>query len=266
MRIEGRGIRVRYAGAERLPLDGVDLDVPDGELYAVVGPNGSGKSTLLKALLGVVPLESGTVTLDGRTVGDWSRSELARHVGVVAQSESVSFPLTVREMVGMGRYPHLGALQAEGPRDRDAVDQALEQADVPDLDARDVTTLSGGELQRVRIARALAQEPRALLLDEPTSSLDVRHEMAILELLRAWADEGMTVLVVTHGLNLAARFADRVLLLSRGSVAAQGPPAKVFTAEVLEAVYRWPVAVHSDDREGVPTIRALRAGEVGRPR
>lgn len=265
MRISARDVVVRYPGGGRLPLDGVSMEVPDGRLYAVLGPNGSGKSTLMKALLGVVPLVSGEVRLDGREISAWTRRELARAVGVVAQSETMAFPLTVRELVGMGRYPHLGSLGREGRGDREAVDRALAECDVAELVRRDVTTLSGGELQRVRIARALAQEPRALVLDEPTSSLDIRHEMAILERLRAWADQGMTVVVVTHGLDLAARFADRILLLSRGKVAAQGTPEEVLTSAVLESVYRWPIAVEADPSTGTPRVTPLRAGEERRP-
>ena len=265
MKISARELVVTYPGATRLPLDGVSMEVPDGQLYAVLGPNGSGKSTLMKALLGVIPLVSGQVRLDDREISAWTRRELARGVGVVAQSETVAFPLTVRQLVGMGRYPHLGPLGREGREDRDAVARALEQCDVTELARRDVTTLSGGELQRVRIARALAQEPRALFLDEPTSSLDIRHEMAILELLRAWADQGMTVLVVTHGLDLAARFADRILLLSQGEVVAQGSPEEVLTSQVLEAVYRWPIAVEADPATGAPRVTPLRAGEGSDP-
>lgn len=263
MRIAAREVAVGYPGSGRLALDGVSMEVPDGRLYAVLGPNGSGKSTLMKAVLGVVPLRSGEIRVDGRPLASWSRREMARAVGVVAQSESVAFPLTVRELVGMGRYPHLGPLGGEGPRDREAVDRALEQCDVAELARRDVTTLSGGELQRVRIARALAQEPRALVLDEPTSSLDIRHAMAILELLRGWADDGMTILVVTHGLDLAARFADRILLLSSGRVAAQGRPEEVLTGPVLESVYRWPIAVAPDPSTGSPRVTPLRPGERG---
>lgn len=265
MRIAGRGMAVLYHGAETRALDDVSLDVPDGCLYAVLGPNGSGKSSLMKALMGVVPVAAGTVEIDGRPLGTWRRRELARAVGVVPQSETIAFPLRVGEMVGMGRYPHLGALAPEGRRDREAVARALEQCDVVELRDRDVTTLSGGELQRVRVARALAQEPCALLLDEPTASLDIHHEMAILELLRDWADEGMTVVVVTHGLELAARFADRVLVLSGGTVAAEGPPAEVFRAEVLERVYRWPLQVTHDPSTGAPRITPLRSGEATRP-
>ena len=260
MRFGARDLVVRYAGSAAAALDGVSMDVPDGCLYAVLGPNGSGKSTLVKALLGVVAIRAGDAVVDGRDVRGWTRKELARAVGVVPQAEVIAFPLSVRELVGMGRYPYLGPLGSEGETDRRAVARALEQCDVVELAARDVTTLSGGELQRVRIARALAQEPRALVLDEPTASLDIRHEMAILELLRASADAGMTVVVVTHGLDMAARFADRMLLLSRGRVAAEGSPAEVLRAEVLAEVYRWPIAVDMDPSTGMPRVTPLRLG------
>lgn len=261
MRFATRDLVVRYPGGGRPAVDRVSMDVPDGSLYAVLGPNGSGKSTLMRALLGVLPASGGEALVDDRPVSAWSRRELARAVGVVPQAETLAFPLTVREMVAMGRYPYLGPLATEGERDRTAIARALEQCDVADLAARDVMTLSGGELQRVRIARALAQEPRALVLDEPTASLDIRHEMAILELLRASANAGMTVLVVTHGLDLAARFADRMLLLGGGKVAAEGPAAEVVQSRVLEAVYRWPIAVAPDPATGTPRVTPLRPGE-----
>lgn len=259
MRLEARGLRVRYAEGDRPALDGVDMRAEAGELYAVLGPNGSGKSTLMKALLGVIRAESGEALIDERPVRSWPRRELARQVGAVAQSEPMPFPLTGRELVAMGRYPHLGPLQSERPLDRDAVRRALERCDVAQLAHRPVDTLSGGELQRMRIARALAQEPRALVLDEPTASLDVRHEMTILELLRASADEGMTVLLVTHHLDLAARFADRLLLLDRGRVAAEGTAAQVVREDVLEGVYRWPVSVAPDPATGSPRVTPLRS-------
>ena len=243
-------LTIQYSGAARLALDGVTLSIPAGCLTAVLGPNGSGKSTLLRALLGASRPSTGTATLGGRDVRAWDRRELAQTVGVVSQSETIAFPITVREMVAMGRFPHLGPLRAEGWRDREAVDKALERCDIGDLRNRQVTTLSGGEFQRVRIARALAQEPRALALDEPTASLDLRHEMSILGLLRDWTDGGMTVLLITHQLNLAARFADRMILLDGGHVAAEGTPSEVFRREILERVYGWPVRVDEDPVTG----------------
>lgn len=259
MRIAADGLVVRYPGLQAAALDGVSLRVEPGSLYAVLGPNGSGKSTLMRALLGVSPLDGGQVTFEGRPFDAWSRRERACAVGAVAQSESIAFPLTTREMVAMGRYPYLAALAGEGPDDRAAIAAALEACDVADLVERDVTTLSGGELQRVRIARALAQQPRALVLDEPTASLDIRHEMGILELLRASADSGMTVLLITHGLDRAAQFADRMLLLSKGRVAAEGAPGIVMREDVLRDVYGWPVSVHADPETGAPRVTPRRA-------
>ncbi|HEX7120540.1 MAG TPA: ABC transporter ATP-binding protein [Longimicrobiales bacterium] len=241
---EARGLAFRYPGAPRPAVDGVDVVVPAGSLYAILGPNGSGKSTLLRLLLGALAPSAGAVLYDGRPVGDWSRRALARRVGVVAQGEEAVFPLSVRELVAMGRYPHLGAWRREGAADRRAIEDAMARCDVADLADRPVSTLSGGERQRARIARALAQQPAALVLDEPTASLDVKHEMAIFELLGTLAErDGVTVVLVTHNLNLAARYAHRLLLLDRGRPAAEGAPGRVLRRSILESVYHWPVAV-----------------------
>jgi iron complex transport system ATP-binding protein len=252
-----RDLVVRYRAHRPPALAGVTMDVEAGSFYAVLGPNGSGKSTLMRALLGVVVPESGEALVNGEPVARWSRRELARAVGAVSQREGTPFPITVRELVAMGRYPHLGPLRPEGSEDREAVERALEACDAQELRNRDVGTLSGGELQRVRIARALAQEPRGLVLDEPTASLDMGHEMAILELLREQADQGITVLLITHHLELAARFADRFLLLDQGKLAAEGAANDVFRPETLEAVYRWPVAVARDPETSLLRITPL---------
>lgn len=252
-----RDIAVRYGGAAHPALTEVSVEVPRGALHAVLGPNGSGKSTLMRALLGVVPTTQGVTRVEGRPVGQWSRRGLARAVGVVTQREPRAFPMTVRELVEMGRYPHLGPLRAPGAEDRRIIQNALARCDVDDLSERSVDTLSGGELQRVRIARSLAQEPRALALDEPTSSLDIRHEMTILRLLRELADRGTTVLLITHNLNMAARFADRILLLDEGRTAAEGSVEEVIRADVLERVYRWPVSVGEDPTTGAPLVTPL---------
>ena len=257
-----QGLTHRYARAGRNAVDDVELAVPEGSLYAVIGPNGCGKTTLLRLLLGAVQPTSGTALYDGRAVEAWPRRELARRIGVVPQAEELVFPMTVRELVAMGRYPHLGPWRSEGPADRQAVDAALETCDAADLADRAFDTLSGGERQRVRIARALAQEPETLVLDEPTGSLDIAHEMGIFELLRRLADRGVTVLLVTHNLNVAARFADRLLLLHRGRVAAEGTPAEVLARAVLEPVYAWPLAVAPHPGpgadQGAPQIVPLR--------
>ena len=161
------------------------------------------------------------------------------------------FPVSVRELVSMGRYPHLGPLRPEGDADRAAVDAAMQRCDVADLAARAMDTLSGGERQRARIARALAQTPETLVLDEPTASLDIGHEMAVFELLRSLAHgEGRTVVVATHNLNLAARYADSLLLLHKGRVAASGDARSVMQQQVIESVYAWPVDIFEHQAPG----------------
>lgn len=260
-----RGVTFRYPEATHPAVDGVSIDVPAGACTAVLGPNGSGKSTLLRLLLGTLMPAAGEVELDDRPVAAWERGEVARTVGVVPQGEEATFPTSVRELVAMGRYPHLGPWRREGERDRRAIEQAMRRCDVLGFAHRPVSTLSGGERQRVRVARALAQEPAALALDEPTAALDVSHEMAIFELLRELGRGGTTVLLVTHNLNLAARYADRLVLLDRGRVAATGTPAEVLTRETIERVYGWPVRIGRHEGpgpdEGAPQVVPL-AGEA----
>jgi ABC-type cobalamin/Fe3+-siderophores transport system ATPase subunit len=260
MILEARSITVRYHRNAPAALDGVSCQVTGSELVAVVGPNGSGKTTLVRALLGLVPLELGAVLVDGRPVGDWPRRDLARTVGVVGQQEEAVYRLTVAETVMLGRYARLGALAAPRSADRDAVHASLRRCDIEGLAERPVDSLSGGEWKRVRIARALAQEPRALVLDEPTASLDVRHEMELLELVRQLADGGLAGLVITHHLNLAARFADRIILLDRGRVVAEGQPGEVLDEHTLSRVFEWPVAV-TTWADGAPQVIPLRARE-----
>jgi len=264
MTLRGLNLGVRYPGAPEPALRQVDCEVTPGRLLAVVGPNGSGKSTLLRALLGLLPLESGSVALKGRPLNAWPRPEIATVLGVVSQREEILFPLGVEETVLMARYARLGPLAPEGERDRAAVRHALERCDVWSLRRRRTDTLSGGEWQRVRVARALAQEPEALLLDEPTVALDVRHEMEVFELVRALADAGLGALVITHHLNLAARYADELLLLNEGREAAHGAPADVLREKTLSSVFQWPVAV-SPWRDGSPQVVPLRPAERGRP-
>lgn len=235
---------VRYAGAAAPSLDRASLRVVAGECVALVGPNGAGKTTALRALLGLVPLVSGRAEVMGRRSDGWPRDEIARAVGVVGQREEPVFPITVREAVEMGRYAHVGPWQSLGPRDREAVERAMRRADVTALADRWVETLSGGEWQRVRVARALAQEPRALVLDEPTASLDLRHEMELFELVADLVRyDGLAALIVSHHLNMAARFADRLLLLAEGRLVADAAPVEVLEAQRLSAVFGWPVAV-----------------------
>jgi iron complex transport system ATP-binding protein len=180
--------------------------------------------------------------------------ELARQVGVVPQGEVEAFPMTVRALVAMGRYPYLGPWRREGARDVAAIDAAMARCDVAQFAGRSMDTLSGGERQRVRLARALAQEPAALALDEPTTSLDLRHEMTIAELLRRLADTGTTIVLVTHNLGIAARYADQVVLLDEGKLAAAGPTAEVLTAARIEQVFGWPVDLVRTGRGGTAIV------------
>lgn len=231
----------RYPGADRPAVNGISLELASGSCTAVLGPNGSGKSTLLRLLLGVLSPQRGGAWFAGRALADWRRAEIAREIGVVPQAEELAFPVRLRELVGMGRYPYLGSWRREGAADRRAIEEAMRRCDVLGLSERLVSTLSGGEQQRGRIARALAQEPRVLALDEPTASLDISHEMAIFELVRELGRSGVTILLSTHNLNLAARYADRLVLIDGGRVAAEGAPAEVMRRDLLEAVYGWPV-------------------------
>ena len=251
------GASFRYPDATADALRDVSLTVDEGELVAVLGPNGSGKTTLVRLILGTLTAREGTVDVLGRSAGDWPRRDLARQVAVVAQREDNPFPQRVRDAVMLGRYPHLSPWGAERGEDRAAVRQALERCDVAYLSERWMATLSGGEYQRVRVARALAQQPRLLVLDEPSTSLDIRHEMELFELMRALAtDRRFGVLLITHHLNLAARFADRLVLLSEGRPAAQGTPDQVLTAASIRSVFGWPVAVQPFD--GRPQVIPLR--------
>ena len=249
---------VSYRHAGRNAVDGVSFTVPRGQLTALAGPNGSGKSSIVRALLRRADIVGGAVMIDERDVTTFSYAELARLVAVVPQREEATFPTRVREYVALGRYPHLGLWRAPAEDDARAVDQALAQAGVDDLAERNTDELSGGEWQRVRIARALAQKTPALVLDEPTTFLDVAHEMAIFELLSSLAKSGLAVLLVSHQLNLVARFANTIVLLDEGKVASIGSPADVMKAEKLEAIYRWPVVVTRDPAVGAPALVPLR--------
>jgi iron complex transport system ATP-binding protein len=260
MILDAREIAVQYRPDGPLALDEVTCQVKTSELVAVAGPNGSGKTTLLRALSGLVPLVRGLVLIDGRPIQQWPRYLLAQTIGVVGQQEEAVFPLTVAETVMLGRYAYLGALGVPGSRDRAAVQQALERCDIVGLASRPIDSLSGGEWKRVRVARALAQEPRALVLDEPTASLDVRHEMELFELVAQLVQGGLACLVITHHLNLAARFADRLILLDRGRVIADGTPQAVLNRTTVSRVFEWPVAV-TTWLDGSPQVVPLRAGE-----
>ena len=249
---------VSYPGAARNAVDGVSFVAASGKLTALAGPNGSGKSSIVRALLGRADVVRGSVAVANSDVSTLSLAELARRVAVVPQREETAFPIRVREYVALGRYPHLGLWRAATKVDEMAVSDALEKAGVEDLADRDTDALSGGEWQRVRIARALAQKTPALVLDEPTTFLDAAHEMAIFELLSSLARSGLAVLLVSHQLNLVARFADTIVLLNAGKIATSGPPRDVMKADRLESIYGWPVVITHDPAVGAPALVPLR--------
>lgn len=250
-------VTYRYPGTARDALVGVSLSVGPGEFHAVLGPNGSGKTTLVRIALGALTPLGGRADVNGVPASRWPRQDLARLVGVVPQREDNLFPQRVRETVLLGRYPHLTLWGRERAEDHDAVDRALAACDVLHLADRWLWTLSGGEYQRVRIARALAQEPKLLVLDEPAVSLDLKHEMGLFELVLGLVHaQGLGVLMITHDLNLAARFADSLLLLEGGRPVASGAPGEVLTQQTVETVFSWPVAMQTID--GRPQMIPLR--------
>ncbi len=249
---------LRYPRTTHPAVNGVSLDAPRGALTAIVGPNGSGKSTLVRALLGRLAPERGHVTIDGTSITTLSRLDMAKRVALVPQREEPAFPLVVRDFIALGRYAHGGMFSGETPADRDAIERAAQRTGSVEYLARRTIELSGGEWQRVRIARALAQGGEALVLDEPTAFLDVAHEMALFELLDALARDGRAVLLVSHQLNLVARFATRIALLHAGAVAAFGSPDDVMRGDLLERVYEWPLLVSRDPAVGAPVLVPLR--------
>ena len=256
--IAAESVVARYPRARVPALAGVSFEARSGALTVIAGPNGSGKSTLVRLLLGRLPLEGGRLTIEGADVMALDSLARARRVAVVTQREEPAFPIGVRDYVALGRYPHTGPWRAAREADRLAVDRALDRAGVAALARRPTDELSGGEWQRVRIARALAQGGEALVLDEPTTFLDIAHEMATFELLDALAARGRAILLVSHQLNLVARFAAWIVLLHRGGVAAAGRPDDVMRGETLERVYEWPVVVARDPAVGAPTLVPLR--------
>ena len=256
--ISFRNVVVHYPHGPRPALNGVSFDALRGRITAVVGPNGSGKSTLVRAIVGRVPLAAGSIAVDGLPTTEVGRRDLASRVAIVTQREEPAFPLTVREYIALGRYPHLGLFRGPTSHDHAAIQRASALTETDAFSNRAITELSGGEWQRVRLARALAQGGDAVVLDEPTTFLDVGHEMAIFELLSTLAGTGHAILLVSHQLNLVARFAEHMVLLNGGQVEAAGAPAAVMQGAILERVYAWPLVVTRDPAVGAPALVPLR--------
>jgi iron complex transport system ATP-binding protein len=254
-------VRFGYDRGRRggLVLDGVSLGVPRGGLVGVLGPNGAGKSTLLRLMSGTRRPWRGRVWLDDRPVEHLARGDLARRIAVVPQETHLAFDYTVLEMVLMGRHPHLGLFEVEGPGDVAVAREALEATGTAPLEARDFATLSGGEKQRVIIAAALAQASDVLLLDEPTASLDLGYQLEIASLLhRLNRDRGITMVISTHDLNFAADLCRELVLLRQGRVVAAGPTPDVLTSNHIEALYGVEADVQMHARAGHLTVVPIR--------
>lgn len=246
----------RLALGGRPILDGINLELFQGELVALVGPNGAGKSTLLGALCGDVELDSGSIELLSRDLSTWNVKDLARVRAVQMQETQVSFAFSAEDVVRMGRAPWAGG--AGEDRDEAVVAQALDNTESTALAPRSFQTLSGGEKARVSFARALAQETRIIMLDEPTAAMDIRFQEQLLTRTRQRAAAGATAVVVLHDLSLAAAYADRIVLLKDGHVRAVGTPREVLRPDILQEVYRHPVAVIEHPESGGLVIAPLR--------
>jgi iron complex transport system ATP-binding protein len=248
--------RLHFSYAPGVPvLASVSTVLDTGAVTGIIGPNGAGKSTLLQLLCGLLVQEGGTVTLDGRPLSAFTARERARIIAYMPQSVQPTFSLSVREVVALGRYPHLGPFGALGEPDHAIVNACLVRTETDAFADRDFLSLSGGERQRVVLASILAQEPRILLLDEPTSALDLPHESAFFVQLRQLAGQDLGVVVVTHDINMAAQFCDRLLLLGTNhTLVTQGTPAEVLTAEHLSAAYGSPLVVTTHPVCGTPFV------------
>lgn len=262
--ILGERLCLRYDPRQPPVIQEESLHIPAGKITALIGPNGSGKSTLLKALARQLAPEKGRVILDGRDISTLPSRELARTLGILFQEHTVPGDLTVEELVCHGRYPHGGLFQAFSAKDDAAVEEALRLADLAALRHRPLGQLSGGQRQLAWIAMALAQEPRYLFLDEPTTFLDLAHQFDLMDLVhRLNRDLGTTIAFVVHDLNLAARYADLIFAMRDGKILASGSPAEVLTVETLRRVFEVEARILCDEESGtllcIPEGRSARA-------
>ena len=251
--IEVQQVTLGYG--RRVVVSGLSLDIRPGQMMGLVGPNGCGKSTIIKALSRIISPGSGRILLNGRDIARIPRIELARQLGVVPQIPLLPSTFTVFEVVLMGRNPHLGLFQYEGPRDMDIAWRAMEKTSIQNLSRRRIGDLSGGEIQCVVIARVLAQETAAMLLDEPTANLDIGRQIEVLDLIKGLCrQQGLTVVIALHDLNLAAQYCDRLALLYNGRVHAEGAPGEVINADNIRQVYGAGSYVYTHPAVNLPAV------------
>ncbi len=255
MTLSVKNINVNIAN-QRIISD-VSLTITPGQILAVIGPNGAGKSTLLKAMVGEITPVTGTMMLNGRDINQWQKHEVAKIRAVLPQSSTLTFAFTVEEVVLMGRTPHIKGVESR--HDHDIVEEAMHLTRITHLAGRIYTTLSGGERQRVQLARVLAQiwegnEARYLLLDEPTNNLDLSHQHGTLALARQFANRNVGVMTILHDLNLAAQYADEILVLKAGRSLASGKPDAVFTPDTIRSTFNLPVIVQAHPCYDCPLI------------
>jgi iron complex transport system ATP-binding protein len=249
---------INFSYAAKLVMENISFAIDEAQIMAIIGPNGSGKTTLLKIINGTLFPDAGQMLIDGKDTSRWSRKDIAQKVAIVPQETAVIFPFYAEEIVLMGRFPHLSNYRFEDKKDYRIVHEAMEKTDTLTFAARRFDELSAGERQRVLIARALAQEPKVLLLDESTVFLDLKHQAQFLDLLRQLnTAQQLTVIFVTHDINLAAQHADRIILLYSGKIYAIGKPAEVITAANIKKVYDVDSLIDQNPQSGLPRLTLL---------
>ncbi|MDP6501521.1 MAG: ABC transporter ATP-binding protein [Dehalococcoidales bacterium] len=253
IKLEVENLNLAYG--RNVVMKDLNFQVSPGEMVGLIGPNGTGKSTIIKAMSHVIRPHSGKILLDGKNIAEIPGSELARLIGVVPQMPLLPSTFTVFEIVLMGRNPHLGLFQYESARDMDITWQAMEKTATQSLAERRVGELSGGEIQRIVIARVLTQQPKSILLDEPTANLDINHQVEILDLIKGLCREAnLSVVITLHDLNLAAQYCDRLILINKGRVHAQGTPGQVISSSNIGEVYGAEDCVYVHPVNGLPIV------------
>ena len=251
MKVDG----LRYVYGKHTVLDGVDIDIREGEILGILGPNGCGKTTTLKNLNKNLSPAGGCILLDGTDLEELTKKEIAQKVAVVPQTNEIQFSFTVRDIVAMGRMPFQGLMEGESAKDEEIIDEAIRRTGLEKFSERHINTMSGGERQRVIIARAIAQTPEILLMDEPTLHLDISMQFDTLNLVHKLSKEhGLTVVIVSHDLPMAARYCDRIVMIHDHKVYATGTPQEVLTPENMRTVFNVDAELSADPKTGKPTV------------